>query len=69
MNFDDLRGLTCFLRNQKFSIMRVYVRLCVLPGSFREKKSSKGHMHQRGSKLIQDQRVFDQANYELNQYK
>jgi len=26
-------------------------------------------MHQRGLKLIQDQRVLDQANYKLNQYK
>jgi len=29
----------------------------------------KGHMHQCGSKLIQDQRVFNQKNYYTNQYK
>jgi len=28
-----------------------------------------GRMHLRGSKLIQDQRILDQANYYLNHYK
>jgi len=30
---------------------------------------TKGHMHKRGSKVIQDQWVLDQANYSLNQYQ
>jgi len=29
----------------------------------------KGRMYQRGSKLIQDQRVLDKANYYFDQYK
>jgi len=33
------------------------------------RRNTKGRMRQRGSKLIQDQRVLDQANCELNQYK